>query len=70
MCKERVIFLMAGVLVTTGAALSVLISPWWILLSVFVGANMLQAALTGFCPLTKILNAMKVSSCGTTGPTA
>jgi hypothetical protein len=30
-------------------------SPWWLLLTLFVGANLLQSAFTGFCPLAKIL---------------
>lgn len=70
MCKERVIFMLAGMLVTAGAVLAMLVNPWWMLLSIFVGVNMLQASFTGFCPLTKVLNALKVSSCGATGPTA
>jgi hypothetical protein len=70
MCKERVIFLMAGALVTLGATLGALVNPWWLLLSAFVGVNMLQASVTGFCPLTKLLNALKVASCGVSGPTA
>jgi hypothetical protein len=70
MCKERVVFLIAGVLVTAGAVLGAALNPWWLLLSGFVGVNMLQAALTGFCPLTKVLNALRVNSCGATGPTA
>jgi len=27
-----------------------LFSPWWLLLSAFAGLNMIQAAVTGFCP--------------------
>lgn len=70
MCKERVIFLVAGMMVGTSVLLAWLVSPWWLLLGGFVGFNMIQASLTGFCPLTKILNAMKVERCANTGPTA
>jgi len=31
-------------------ALAYFVSPWWLLLTAFVGVNMLQAAFTGFCP--------------------
>jgi Protein of unknown function (DUF2892) len=31
-----------------------LISPYWLLLAAFVGANMLQALFTGWCPATPI----------------
>ena len=29
--------------------------PSWLWFTLFVGANLFQAGLTGFCPLTKIL---------------
>jgi hypothetical protein len=32
-----------------------LVSPWWLLLTTFVGLNLLQSAFTGFCPPTLIL---------------
>jgi Inner membrane protein YgaP-like, transmembrane domain len=31
-------------------ALAWLVSPYWLLLTAFVGANMLQASFTGWCP--------------------
>jgi hypothetical protein len=31
-------------------ALAWLLSPYWLLLSAFVGLNLLQSAFTGFCP--------------------
>ena len=68
MCKERVVFFVAGALVGLGTVLAWLISPWWLLLSGFVGFNMLQSSLTGFCPLTKILNALKVEQCSAASP--
>ena len=70
MCKERVIFLVAGIMVGASALLAWLVSPWWLVLTGFVGLNMIQASMTGFCPLTKILNAMKLERCTNTGPTA
>jgi hypothetical protein len=35
-------------------------SPNWLWLTAFVGANLLQAAFTGFCPLAMILKAIGV----------
>lgn len=70
MCKERVIFLVAGSLVLLGLALGYWVAPGWFLLSAFVGLNMLQASLTGFCPLTKILNRLGVGPCGHNSPVA
>lgn len=63
MCRERIIFAVAGSLVLTGLALGYFVAPGWLLLSAFVGVNMLQASLTGFCPLAKILRAARVDHC-------
>ena len=47
---DRAVFAMAGSMVLISIALAWLFSPYWLLLAAFVGANMLQAAFTGFCP--------------------
>jgi hypothetical protein len=38
--------------------LSQLHHPYWLWLTAFVGANMLQSAFTGFCPLAMVLKAL------------
>ena len=50
MTVERAVRALAGTLVLTSLVLSVLVGRWWILLAVFVGANLLQSAFTNFCP--------------------
>lgn len=55
---ERVVFAFAGSVVLLSVALGYFVSPWWLLLAVFVGANQLQLAFTGFCPLAKMLGWM------------
>ena len=52
---DRIVLAFAGSLVLLGVALAHFVSPWWLLLALFVGANLLQAAFTGFCPLARIL---------------
>ncbi|EIL92148.1 YgaP family membrane protein [Rhodanobacter spathiphylli] len=52
---DRVVFAFAGSVILLSVALGHFVSPWWLLLSVFVGANLLQSAFTGFCPLARIL---------------
>ena len=47
---DRAVLSLAGTMVLLGSALAWLVSPYWLLLTAFVGANMLQAAFTGFCP--------------------
>jgi hypothetical protein len=53
---DRAVFAMAGSMVLLSLALTWLFSPYWLLLAAFVGANMLQAAFTGFCPAAMIFN--------------
>ena len=55
---DQTVFAFAGTMIVTSVVLSQLHSLHWLWLAVFVGANMFQAAFTGFCPLAKILKAM------------
>jgi hypothetical protein len=52
---ERVLFALAGSVVLIGAALSVLVSPWFLLLVAFVGINQWLFVLAGDCPASLIL---------------
>jgi hypothetical protein len=55
---DRAVFVFAGVVVLLGIVLSIMASPWWILLSAFAGLNMIQAAFTGFCPAALLFKAL------------
>ncbi len=59
---DRAIFALAGTLTLLSAAPAVLLSPWWLLLAAFVGANQLQASVTGLCPAAAILRRLGVSA--------
>ena len=59
---DRVVLAFAGCMVVTSLALAHFLSPWWMLLALFVGLNMLQASFTGFCPLAIILRHAGVRS--------
>ena len=52
------VFAFAGAIILISLGLSQLHHPYWLWLTAFVGANMLQSAFTGFCPLAKILKAL------------
>ncbi len=54
MTIDRAVFVFAGLVVLVGVALAHYVSPWWILLSVFAGLNMIQSAFTGFCPAAMV----------------
>ena len=59
MSIDRMIFALAGIFILTSVALSHFHSANWLWFTLFIGANMLQSAFTGFCPpailLKKIL---------------
>ena len=55
---DRMVFLLAGLFILISLGLSQLHSVNWLWFTAFVGANMLQASFTGFCPLAKILKAI------------
>jgi hypothetical protein len=52
---DRAILAFAGFLILVSLVLSQLHSAYWLLLTAFVGANLLQSAFTGFCPAALIL---------------
>lgn len=55
---DRLVFAIAGLFILVSLALSQLHTPYWLWFTAFVGANMLQAAFTGFCPMALILKAL------------
>ena len=57
---ENAIRILAGTLVLISIALAHWVSQWWLLLGVFVGCNLIQSALTGFCPAEIILRKLGV----------
>ena len=52
---ERVLFALAGSMTLLSAALAALVSPWFLLLTAFVGVNQWLYVLFGACPASLIL---------------
>ena len=52
---DKIIFAFAGSMILLSVALAWLQSTYWLILAAFVGANLLQSSLTGFCPAATIL---------------
>jgi hypothetical protein len=50
MKMENAIRILAGTMVLISITLAHWVSSWWLLLAAFVGVNLIQSALTGFCP--------------------
>jgi hypothetical protein len=55
MSIDRVVLAFAGSMILASLLLGVFMSPYWFWFTAFVGANLLQSAFTGFCPLALIL---------------
>ena len=54
----RQVQITAGSLVVLGVILAVLVSPWFILLSTFVGAGLAQSGISGNCAMATVLSRM------------
>lgn len=50
MSLDRAVMMFAGLMVLVSLALTHWVHPGWIWLTVFVGVNLMQASVTGFCP--------------------
>lgn len=59
MRSESFVRILAGSFVLLGVLLALVVSRWWLLLPAFVGANLIQSALTGYCPPTLILGRIR-----------
>ena len=59
---DRAIFAFAGVMIQLSVALVYFVSPWWLLLTAFVGLNLLQSSITGFCPAAVVFRKLGLSS--------
>jgi hypothetical protein len=55
---ENKVRILAGTLVLLSVALTLLVSPYWLILTGFVGLNLIQSAFTGFCPAEIILKSL------------
>lgn len=59
MKTENIVRAMAGTMVLASLVLAHWHSPNWVWLTVFVGANLLQSAFTGFCPAELIVRKVR-----------
>ncbi len=55
MKMENAIRILAGSMVLVSVALTYWVTPWGLALAAFVGVNLIQSALTGFCPAEHLL---------------
>ena len=60
MSIDRIVLAFAGTMILLSLLLGLYFSPNWYWFTAFVGANLLQSAFTGLCPLALILKKMGV----------
>ncbi|QXC53041.1 DUF2892 domain-containing protein (plasmid) [Agrobacterium salinitolerans] len=60
MTLDRSVLAFAGFMVVFSVALTAWVSPYFVWLTVFVGANLFQSAFTGFCPAALVLRKLGV----------
>ena len=61
---ERVLFALAGTVTLTSALLAATISPWFLLLTAFVGVNQWLYVTVGACPASLVLQRLfGINSC-------
>lgn len=58
---DRAVLAFAGLMVLVSLALTVTLSPWWLVFTAFIGLNMIQAAFTGFCPAAIVFRRLGLS---------
>ncbi len=54
MTIDRAVMMFAGFMILLSLALGFYVSPYWYLLTAFVGLNLIQASVTGFCPAAMV----------------
>ncbi|HAT85332.1 MAG TPA: DUF2892 domain-containing protein [Rhizobiales bacterium] len=60
MCLDRSMFAFAGVMILVSVVLTQFVHPAFFWFTVFIGANLLQSAFTGWCPAAIIMKKLGV----------
>lgn len=59
---DRAVMAFAGVMIFVSLALTHFVSPWFWLFTALIGANLLVASFTGFCPAAILFRKLGVTS--------
>ncbi|WP_036491511.1 YgaP family membrane protein [Nocardioides sp. CF8] len=57
---DRAVLSLAGTIILISVLLGAFVSSWWLLLTAFVGLNLLQSSITGFCPAALIFRRLGI----------
>ncbi|WP_319824369.1 DUF2892 domain-containing protein [Thalassovita sp.] len=58
MSIDRAMFRFAGIMVLLSVVLTQFVHPYFMWFTVFIGANLLQSSITGFCPAALVFKKM------------
>jgi hypothetical protein len=58
MTVEKMVHIVAGAFILASLALAHFVNPHWLWFTAFVGVNLFQSGLTGWCLMNKILKKM------------
>ena len=60
MNTDRIVLALTGLMILVSLALARYVHPYWFGLTAFMGANLMQASITGFCPIAFLLKSLGV----------
>ena len=58
---DRAVLAFAGAVILLSLALAHVVSPLWLWLTAFVGFNLIQSSITGFCPAAMVFRKLGVA---------
>ncbi len=70
MTQSDLFRLIVGFMILASAVLSAVWTPWWLLLTAFIGLNMFQSAITHVCPMDAMIRRTGLPEAGPAQPSA
>lgn len=64
MSVDRIVHIFAGTLVLISVGLALWVSPYFLIITAFVGANLLQSGVTRWCLMSSLLRRLGVKDDG------
>ena len=64
MTVDRIVHLIAGIMILVSIGLAQILHPYWIVVAAFVGLSLAQSGITEFCPLSSVLKKAGVKEGG------
>lgn len=59
---DRAVLAFAGIMILLSIVLTHFVSPWFWLFTAFIGVNLLQSSVTGFCPAAILFRKLGIAS--------